>query len=269
MSNDLIPTKDDLSIIQTLTKYAVDSKYFEKLGGAGGVMSIMLYAKELGICPMTALFGGMRNVQGKIEVSPQQMNAMIRRAGHKIIEVELTNSSCTLKGVRKDTGETINVTYTIEDAKRAGIYKDGGGWTKYPQDMLFARAITRIGRRLFADVIGTMYVAGEVDEVEEATVLDEEESRPPLISNIEAEIIDVKPKASISMDEALSAIAGVHGIENDAFLRQYIEDAMSKSKLMTLDALTKAWCENKDRFINAYNARKEKLEASKDEKITS
>jgi predicted TIM-barrel fold metal-dependent hydrolase len=135
--------------------------------------------------------------------------------------------------------------------------------------MLFARAITRIGRRLFADVIGTMYVAGEVDEVEEATVLDEEESRPPLISNIEAEIIDVKPKASISMDEALSAIAGVHGIENDAFLRQYIEDAMSKSKLMTLDALTKAWCENKDRFINAYNARKEKLEASKDEKITS
>lgn len=269
MSNDLIPTKDDLSIIQTLTKYAVDSKYFEKLGGAGGVMSIMLYAKELGICPMTALFGGMRNVQGKIEVSPQQMNAMIRRAGHKIIEVELTNLSCTLKGVRKDTGETIIVNFTMEDARRAGLVKDGGGWTKYPQDLLFARALTRIGRRLFADVIGTMYVTGEIGETEEVEVVEEEKFRSDSVSNIEAEIIDVKPKASISMDEALSAIAGVHGIENDAFLRQYIEEAMGKSKLMTLDALTKAWCENKDRFINAYNARKEKLEASKIEQPTS
>jgi hypothetical protein len=39
-------------------------------------------------------------------------------------------------------------TYAIEDAERAGLVKEGSSWVKYPQNMLFARAISS-GVRLY------------------------------------------------------------------------------------------------------------------------
>jgi hypothetical protein len=164
MSNDLIPSIDEFAAIEKITKHAYDSKYFEKLGGISGIFSIIMYAKELGIHPMQALFGGMQNVLGKIQVAPVQMNAMIRRAGHRIDIIECTDKLCTLKGTRAGTDETATVTYTIEMARKAGNVKAGGGYEKYAEDMLWARAMSRLARRLFPDVIGPMYVEGEIDE---------------------------------------------------------------------------------------------------------
>jgi len=67
-------------------------------------------------------------------------------------------------GKRKDTGEEMEVTYHIEEAARAGLIKDFSAWKSVPQDMLFARCISRLARRLFADCIGGCYVEGELQE---------------------------------------------------------------------------------------------------------
>lgn len=63
------------------------------------------------------------------------------------------------------------------------MIKPGGVWAKYPEDMIYARALSRLARRLFADVIGTAYVEGEIREekleMSDAVVIDEDPELPP------------------------------------------------------------------------------------------
>lgn len=163
MNNPLIPSNEEIKAIEVMSKNAVESKYFEKLGGYSGIFSIAMYAREMGLPVMSALFGGMHNVLGKVQISPQLMNAMIRKAGHRM-DIQSDDTKCTITGTRKDTGEKCTVSFSVEDARKAGIYKAGGGWEKYPSDMCFARAMSRLARRLFPDVIGMSYVEGEIEE---------------------------------------------------------------------------------------------------------
>jgi len=162
MAHELIPTKDEMQAIAEIVKQAVDSKYVEKLGGYAGVFSIAIYARELGIPIMTAIFGGVSNIMGKITLSPQLMNAMIRKAGHKL-KIDSNDERCIIEGIRTDTGEVCSASFSIVDATKAGLVKPGSGWHKYPSDMCFARCLSRLARRLFPDVIGTAYVEGEID----------------------------------------------------------------------------------------------------------
>jgi hypothetical protein len=94
------------------------------------------------------------------------MNGMIRKAGHKL-EITSTKAACSIRGTRNDTGETYVASFSVDDAKNAGLFKAGGGWDKYPEDMCFARALSRLARRLFPDVIGTAYVEGEIEDGED------------------------------------------------------------------------------------------------------
>lgn len=257
MSNDLIPTQQEMSIIKELSQYAIESKFFEKLGGKSGIFTIMMYAKELGIPPMQALFGGMHNVQGKIEVAPVQMNAMIRQAGHRIDIVKHDNNICTLKGTRKGSGEILSVSFTINDAKIAGIYKEGGSWTKYPQDMLWARAMSRLGRRLFPDVIGSMYVEGEVDESIEvngacdSTIAVEG-------SEEKAEVVETpEEKEDITVEKSAELISKFVGLENDEQLKGYISWCKSKTKSSLTD-ITNKCIDKKEKFIDYFTEWKSK-----------
>ena len=113
---------------------------------------------------MTALYGGLQNIQGRITMSAELMNNLIRQKGHTLEIKENTDTVCRIKGTRKDTKEHYEATFSMEDAKRALLVKEGGGWTKYPSAMLFARCISRLAKRLFPDVIGGAYVEGELDD---------------------------------------------------------------------------------------------------------
>jgi hypothetical protein len=179
----LVPSTEEFNIYQVMAKKASESQFFGKIGGEAGLLSIMLYARELGLPPLQCIFGGMSNIQGKIELSPRLMNTMIRKAGHRLEIIEATDQACKIKGIRHDTKEEYVASFTIDDARRAGLVRGGGGWEKYASDMLFARCISRLARRLFADVISTAYVEGEIGEeahdykaqekIQEATVIQE------------------------------------------------------------------------------------------------
>lgn len=160
--NAMIPTEHELLVYHNMAEQAVTSKMYK--GDKAGVMAIMLSARELGIPPMAALNGGLNIIQGKVEISARMMSALIRKAGHSIQEKVCTEEECILVGQRGDNKDTLTASYTIEDAKKAGLIKEGGGWKKFPKDMVFARALSRLARRLFADVIGTGYVEGEIRE---------------------------------------------------------------------------------------------------------
>lgn len=168
------PSEHEMMVYHTMAKQAVESKMYKGIGEQAGVMMIMLAARELGIPAMQALNGGLNIIQGKVEISARMMSALIRKAGHKIAITENTDNICTLLGTRCDTGETLSVSFTVADAQKAGLIKPNGGWTKFPKDMCFARALSRLARQLFSDVIGIGYVEGEIKATEAEVILPEE-----------------------------------------------------------------------------------------------
>ena len=163
-SHGIIPTRVELDAVEAVAKYAQDCKWFTSLGGLPGIVVIFLYARELGIQPLSAIMDGFYVVHGRVEMSSRLMNRLIIQAGHRIDFPRLDSEVCTLVGTRRDTGVQLEVTYTIENARRAKLVKSGGAWETSPEDMLFARAISKLGRRLFPDIIGSAYAQGEVQE---------------------------------------------------------------------------------------------------------
>lgn len=164
ISRSSIPSEHEMMVYHTMAEQAVSSKMYKGIGEKAGVMMIMLSARELGIAPMMALNGGLNIIQGKVEISARMMSALIRKAGHQLIVKECTATHCVLVGKRCDTGEVQSSSFSVAEAQLAGLVKPGGGWTKWPKDMCFARALSRIARQLFSDVIGIGYVEGEINQ---------------------------------------------------------------------------------------------------------
>ncbi len=154
------PTSDELKNLQLIALTAYKSGLYK--GEAEAIIMTLLSARELNIGPMMALNGGIFNINGKSEISARLMGVLIRRSGHIIKVIESTTTKCTLQGIRADNQDSTETSFTVEEAKKAGLFKVGGGWDKYPEDMCYARALSRLARRLFPDVIGNNYVEGEI-----------------------------------------------------------------------------------------------------------
>ena len=170
-SNAQIPSEHEMMVYHTMAVQAITSKmYGNNFKDKSAVMMIMLSARELGIPPMQALNGGINLIQGKVEISARMMSALIRKAGHQIQVKECTTQHCILVGKRSDTGEVQSSSFSVAEAQLAGLIKPGGGWIKWPKDMCFARALSRLARQLFSDVIGIGYVEGEISHQSEEKI---------------------------------------------------------------------------------------------------
>jgi hypothetical protein len=118
-------------------------------------MAIMLKGYELGLS-LTASFEFIQVVEGRPAISPRGALALILNspvcAGVKVTEEP---GKCTV-WMKRTSGFEYTVTWTIEDAKRAGVVKPGSGWEKYEANMLRWRAIGFCADVVFPDVIGGM-----------------------------------------------------------------------------------------------------------------
>lgn len=162
-----IPTIDLLQDIQNMRSLAealMKTKHYQQLGPEG-IFAVIQKAKSLNISPLEALNGGFYYVQGRVEMSSQMMNQLIRSRGHSIQkDPKSTKQLCILHGKRADNGDTWTVSFSVEDAQRAGIYRQNSPWTKFPEAMCFARALSMLARQLFPDVIQGCYVEGEIGD---------------------------------------------------------------------------------------------------------
>jgi hypothetical protein len=179
INNNTVPTTQELQSYKIIAEIASTNQYWRKLGGngtaesiVGTILSVMILARELGIPPMQAVSGGINNIQGRFEISARLMNQLIRRRGHMISIETSSDIMCIIWSKRKDTGEEHEERYTIEEAIRSGLVKEGSAWKKVPSDMLFARCISRMARRLYADCIGGCYVEGEIQESVQGKIIE-------------------------------------------------------------------------------------------------
>lgn len=154
----------DIETMQKMANQLMKTKHYQAMGEAG-IFAIVQKAKSLGIHPLEALNGALYFVNGKIGMSTEMMASLIRQAGHSIVKDEKSdNSVCILRGKRADNGDTWIVTFSMEDARRAGLAKNM--YEKYPSVMLYNRAMSMLARQLFPDVIkGAGYTHDELKEI--------------------------------------------------------------------------------------------------------
>lgn len=149
-----------------LAGYICDTDFVPRAfrGNAAAVTAAMLYGDELGIGRMTAL-QTIQPIQGKVGMSAELMRSLVLAAGHHIELVKLTTDRCTIRGRRAGDEQWQEVTWTLEDAKRAELH--GDGWRKYPRSMLMARATTELCRFAFADVLHGVVATEEYTDAPE------------------------------------------------------------------------------------------------------
>jgi hypothetical protein len=135
-------------------------------GKPEAILACVLHGRSMGLDPMQSLTH-IHVIDGQPQPSAQLLGRLIRAAGHSVEVVEMTDAAVRLRGTRADSGETLEVGFSIEDAQRAGLVtidEDGHPrarsrgnnpmpWELHPDDMLWARALSKLHRRLFQDVM--------------------------------------------------------------------------------------------------------------------
>jgi hypothetical protein len=128
----------------------------------------MLKAKELRISRQLAR-EKLYIIDGKTAAEAELINFLIRRGvpGVQIRIVENTKTSCQLASKRPTDEHWETTPYTIDDAAKLGITeRNKYHWTAQPDNMLYNRCMTRMGRRHFADVIhGVSYTPEEMGAI--------------------------------------------------------------------------------------------------------
>lgn len=125
------------------------------------VLAAMLYGRDLGITPTNAL-QHIIVIDGKATADAQLMGMLVRRAGHRL-EDKTTAESSTVTITRGDDGSVHTFTFSVQDARRAGLVRSGSAWEKYPQAMLYARALTGCARKGAQDALmGVAYTPEEL-----------------------------------------------------------------------------------------------------------
>ena len=107
-----------------------------------------------------------------IGIKAEMMAAKIRESGRYDYEViESTTTKATLRFLRKrDRAWKVlgpDVSFTMEEAKKAGLVRQGSAWENYAEDMLLWRAMARGQRRYCPDVFGghSVYTEDELREL--------------------------------------------------------------------------------------------------------
>lgn len=140
-------------------------------GRPDDVLAAILYGREIGLGPMTAL-RDVYMIEGRAAVAAHRQLGLLRRGGVVILESDSNDDLAYIVAQRTDTDEVMRVEFTYEEAekiKRKGKpLVDGDNWRNYRKDMLWARCVGRLTRRLGPDLIGGLppYVAEEVADFE-------------------------------------------------------------------------------------------------------
>jgi hypothetical protein len=152
----------DIENTQKLCSSLMKTPHYAKMGEVG-IFAVVQKARSIGMNPLDALNGGMYFVQGKVEMQGIAMLSLIRSKGHSVsLDPKSTDQKVIMYGKRADNGDTWRVEFSVEDAKRQGIYRNQ--WEKMPKVMCMWRCVSQLGRFLFSDVLKGVYVQGEISE---------------------------------------------------------------------------------------------------------
>jgi 5'-3' exonuclease len=148
---------------RVLAKFIFDSKLFGAYGTPQAVLMTVMAGREFGLQAMASL-RAFHIVQGKPVLAADAIRALVLKSGlvksFRCVERTVERATFT---AQRGSDPAISLTYTIEEAKEAGLLKPGSGWVKYPADMLVARASAKLARLVAPEVTFGLYAPEEID----------------------------------------------------------------------------------------------------------
>lgn len=153
-----------------LAEHFVASGYFKDVNDLSKAVVKVVAGEELGLGPMASM-QGIHIIEGKPSLSANLLGVQVKRSAtynYRPKRVSAEGAEIAFF----ENGEEIGVsTFTLEQARRAGLVRKGSGWEKYPEAMLFARALSQGVRWYCPDVTAgsTAYTPEELGaDVDEA-----------------------------------------------------------------------------------------------------
>ena len=188
-------------------------------------MVAIMMGRELGLSPMQAL-QGIAVINGRPSVWGDALWALVLshpEYGGCDEEVTEAEAKCVLRRIRRGVASSVTETFSMADAKKAGLVgeKDGEGkntpWKTYPKRMMMWRARTFAARSLYADALKGLSSAEEVGDY-----IDGEQPRNVTRDLLSAEAATSAPAAPVKGEQAKPAETKV--AEAETITAQQVKD---------------------------------------------
>jgi hypothetical protein len=132
------------------------------------VLVAVQWGKELGLAPLQALqniacINGKPSVYGDAAMALVQNSAVCENI-EEFIESEGTPNPTAVCVAHRKNRTPITARFSVEDAKRAGLWGKQGPWTAYPKRMLQMRARGFALRDAFPDVLKGLITVEEAND---------------------------------------------------------------------------------------------------------
>lgn len=194
MGNEIqIRSIDD---VQRVASIAAESRLFGVRNIEEAAVKIM-YGMEMGLPVLSALMG-VNVIQGKPTMSANLIASLVKRSGRYDYVVKRWDDHLCVIDWFTGGNPIGNSSFSIEDARRAGLITPRSGWEKYPKAMLFARALTQGARAYCADVfVASIYVPEELGGEDNALFIESQVTvKPtPIVTSVDS-IADLAADAS-------------------------------------------------------------------------
>lgn len=228
--SELVPLSDQLAFAKALADAALLPAAYRRR--PADILLAMQYAESLGIPVMQAIVG-VHVIDGRPSMSAELMQALVRRAGHRL-RVESGDNYATCTIIRRDDPEySHTVSYTLEDAQSAGLLKKGSSWERHPKAMLVARAVSACCRLACADVLaGVSYVPEELQEPRWADPVTVVEERTP-----DGWYGEEAWRQALAVADTEDVVRGLADIAGDHAREDLVEEARAQWKRLRQDTV--------------------------------
>lgn len=158
---DLSPQTFDQAL--TFSQYLADSDMVPKdfKGKPGNCLIAMQWGAELGLKPLQAL-QNLAVINGRPALWGDAVIALVRSSPLCEFVIETDDGSTATCRVKRRGEPEQQRTFSMDDARAAGLLGKSGPWTQYPRRMRQMRARAFALRDVFPDVLRGMPMAEEV-----------------------------------------------------------------------------------------------------------
>lgn len=167
---DLGEAKDICSLLAK-----ADALPREFMGKPANILLAVMHGAEVGLSPAQSLSSIMvvnnrASIWGDALMGIVMASHLYEDSGDSY-DAKLEGGTHTFWAKRRGKSEKVVRTFSMEDAKKAGLSGKSGPWQQYPKRMLFMRARAWCLRDAFADLLKGLAVAEEQRDVIETTVV--------------------------------------------------------------------------------------------------
>ncbi len=178
-----VMSDSELERVWRIGKALALSGMFSDARQAEQAVAKILLGLDLGLSPTQAMTG-IHIVEGKPMVAAVTLASFVQRLpGYDYRVLKLDDVECSIE-FRHGDDVLGTSTFTLDDAKRAGLVKDKSGWVKYPRNMLYARAMSNGVRWYVPEATAGIPVYFD-GEIEETRIVD-----GAITGAVDAEVID-------------------------------------------------------------------------------